>query len=573
MTGLHNLKSISSKYPIHISFAIGLGIWILCLFSIGELLDVFEVSEAREGVVVKEIIDHGTWILPLRHGEIVPSKPPLFHYFSALLSIISGEFTEFELRLPSLIGAIFTLIITFIFLSKLANLETALIGSAILSTMYGFLQLSIDGRVDMLFNAFYICAYYVFTYHLLKNKPLKNYAYLISASVILSVLTKGPLGIILFILYSAPLIIQKESIQALKKYYFNRLSIITLFLSGAWYIVSSLLGTDGIFSRHIIFENIERFFGSSGITSKPFWYYFLHIWTQSLPWGPIILVLYLVLFFNKSTNKFKLEYKEKEIISKIFFQAMLILLFLSLSSGKRRGYLLMILPQVACISGIILYSFWDRIKENNNIKNIIKRYVKILGLLTLISSLIVSFTSLILKLFSVPSSISSKSFIIGFINSDSKSFLVVAMLCILLFFIQKFLILKDSKNYLLYAIFALMLQIYLAFPASFFLTKGESHSYMRFAEVTKNWSIENPESEIIFIKKRIDENFDTFFYYYGKRMRIQEIDKPLEQGLYIARKSWIIENLESNDIAYTPILEGGKGKESSDNYIVLFKTY
>src|SRR6185436_4916755 len=46
-------------------------------------------AEAREGLVVQDILAHGHWILPRRNGEL-PSKPPLFHWIAAGIAHVAG---------------------------------------------------------------------------------------------------------------------------------------------------------------------------------------------------------------------------------------------------------------------------------------------------------------------------------------------------------------------------------------------------------------------------------------------------------------------------------------------------
>lgn len=47
-------------------------------------------GEAREGLVVQEILHNQQWILPFRSGEL-PSKPPLFHWIAARAALVFGE--------------------------------------------------------------------------------------------------------------------------------------------------------------------------------------------------------------------------------------------------------------------------------------------------------------------------------------------------------------------------------------------------------------------------------------------------------------------------------------------------
>src|SRR5438046_10377355 len=66
--------------------------------------DVYEGGEAREGLVVREMVRTGDWILPLWNGSVVPSKPPLFHWLAASAAALTGAgVTEHTLRAPSIV--------------------------------------------------------------------------------------------------------------------------------------------------------------------------------------------------------------------------------------------------------------------------------------------------------------------------------------------------------------------------------------------------------------------------------------------------------------------------------------
>src|SRR5216684_9297 len=90
-------------------FITGLGLGLLCallyLWGLGDL-PFHTKGEPREATVVWEIYHSGEWVLPLRNGSIIPSKPPLFHWLGACFSLIRGELNEFTIRLPSALLAI-----------------------------------------------------------------------------------------------------------------------------------------------------------------------------------------------------------------------------------------------------------------------------------------------------------------------------------------------------------------------------------------------------------------------------------------------------------------------------------
>ena len=60
-------------------------------------------GEAREGLVVQDVVARGHWVLPHRNGE-VPSKPPLFHWIAAATAALVG-LSDAVVRFPSALAA------------------------------------------------------------------------------------------------------------------------------------------------------------------------------------------------------------------------------------------------------------------------------------------------------------------------------------------------------------------------------------------------------------------------------------------------------------------------------------
>src|SRR5216117_2973334 len=90
---------------------------VLAALPIGS--DVYEGGEAREGLVVREMLDTGDWILPLWNGSVVPSKPPLFHWLVASSArLTGGQVTVRTLRAPSVVLA--GVVVVVVFLAGLA---------------------------------------------------------------------------------------------------------------------------------------------------------------------------------------------------------------------------------------------------------------------------------------------------------------------------------------------------------------------------------------------------------------------------------------------------------------------
>ncbi|HMO17331.1 MAG TPA: glycosyltransferase family 39 protein [Oligoflexia bacterium] len=560
-------------------------IWIIGLFSLGELLEVFEVSEAREGVVVREILDYGTtlrsYLLPLRHGQVVPSKPPLYHWITASICRLTGEFTEFELRLVSLLSAISIIWLLYFFLCAFCLSRVALCSAAILGTSYGFLQMSLDGRVDMLFSLFVASSHLLLSKHLLQKPmeaPDSKTLYLIGILVTFSVLSKGPLGIVLFVLFGAPAIYYQGGFGLLKSWFINFQVLITLLLSSLWYLTASLIGPEGVLSKHLIFENISRFFGGGDIPTKPFWYYFVYIWTQFAPWSFIILIVYAVFYYQEKKLMPAFTKAEIGILRLFSLQLLTVILFISLSSGKRRAYLLPLLPLLSANGAIILCRLVaEWLQDYLLIGEKAVRYIRLTSISLLIMSILISLFSFVANTLNLDPRSFSGSLIKGFVSGDPFSFfmltLISACFLIMLILVSRF---YGGLTKIFGLIILINLQAYISVGGVFYLTKGESHGYKSFAEQVLNWQkdleTENKsEIRLTFIKEVKDESFDTFFFYMNKRIYLHTVGFPETPGFYLARRSWINSLSPDQRKFIREEFEGGRRKDTSEQYIVLFE--
>ncbi|MGH7960503.1 MAG: ArnT family glycosyltransferase, partial [Candidatus Binatia bacterium] len=131
---------------------IGLGLGLLCAFlylwGLGEK-PFYTKAEPREASVVWEITTTGEWILPLRNGVMIPSKPPLFHWLGALISLAWGEVNELTIRLPSALLALLGVLLTYSAGTALWGVEAGLIAALILGTSFEWMRTAITARVDM----------------------------------------------------------------------------------------------------------------------------------------------------------------------------------------------------------------------------------------------------------------------------------------------------------------------------------------------------------------------------------------------------------------------------------------
>ena len=126
---------------------------------------IWEHGEAREALVIEDIVKNHRWVLPVRNGDL-PSKPILYHWIAALFALPLG-LSDFVVRLPSVFGATFLAWLTYSVVAFATNRKVALLAVGVLVSTFEFWDLGTGGRVDMLFAALIgaaLAAWY-FWYH------------------------------------------------------------------------------------------------------------------------------------------------------------------------------------------------------------------------------------------------------------------------------------------------------------------------------------------------------------------------------------------------------------------------
>ncbi len=561
--------------------------------------DVFQVSEGREGVVVQSMLRGDSLILPLRHAEIIPSKPPLFHWFSFGLAKLLGRYDQFMLRLPSAISG--SLIVAFlswwlveIGLGAGAIFSPAVLAPALLLCTSGFVRLAADGRVDMVFCGFVLAALFIWTRAYIKlrdtdkgAKELTTRTYLIVAVLCgLSVLAKGPLGIVLPIWVIITIILFEEGYRNLTAL-IRKEWIIAVLIPIPWYLAAALRGQEGFIARQLIFENLARFSGGEGITLKPWYFYLERIWAHAAPisfiWAPMLVMV----FYKSVQRKFQREKGKAALVQRIAIISSLSMIFLfSLSAGKRTGYLLPVLPWMSLLIAMQISAKLVALKGNN--LHLFPEQSAKLHALNFLSWALVLFTSilfLVIIIFSllVPSLFSCPG--------EGRVMLSVCIAAQVTYFAPwKLLIFTvllgggalyflalgwraSRLDSLAIACFLWVQQVLIVgfnFGVAF---KGVTHGYGSFAgEVAGQLDFEKKELPLYAIKTKKEESLDGFFFDLGRLVRLVDPSTlPSGPGYYLVRRSWYDRSPAEWKQNVRLIAEGGRLVDEPEQRLILIE--
>jgi 4-amino-4-deoxy-L-arabinose transferase-like glycosyltransferase len=357
--------------PLLLGAAIYLALQSLCM----GVASIAGSSEAREAQVVSVILREGSWVLPMRNG-VIPSKPPLYHWAAALVSMASGGVSEFSVRMTSQLATAVCFLLVAIVAYRMAALQTtfqgaghprraSLLTAGILSLTYGFYIMGCQAMVDMTFA---VCVWASFAALVSGIVPrggedgarklhwMGRAGFWLCACT--AVLARGPLGLLLPLsLVGIGGLVVVGFRRTVREFLTPSVGWLAIGIPMFWYWKAYLVGGEAFLERQIFFENIKRFSGGEFVNSEAWWFYLPSILRTTFPWG--LLLLYAVV--RDFRIRASLSYRRSSPLVRWLPSILLVagMVMLSLSSGKRHSYLLPLLPMVALQLGVEVSSLLE----------------------------------------------------------------------------------------------------------------------------------------------------------------------------------------------------------------------
>lgn len=170
---------------------------VLVVTALALLLDlgsqnVWSKDEARDGLVARDMVEMGYWLIPHIGGRVYPDKPPLFHWLVALVS--PRGVTEWSLRLPSVMAAAGTVTVTYAIGARLTTPATGLVAAAMLASSSMFVEWARMGRLEMALVFWITLAFWSAMRWFDEGK--RCHALVLGLASGCGCLTKGPLGLL-----------------------------------------------------------------------------------------------------------------------------------------------------------------------------------------------------------------------------------------------------------------------------------------------------------------------------------------------------------------------------------------
>ena len=325
---------------------------VILLTGLG-LREPWPADEPRFALIARDMVETGQWFFPMRGGEIYPDKPPVFMWLIALFYVMTGSL-KVAFLLPSALAGMVTVGLVYDLGRRLWSVNTGFIAGLLLLFTVQFTLQAKTAQIDALVCVFITLGCYGLLRFLLID-GLWRWYFLAWFAMGLGIITKGVgfLPALMLLPYLAYRLRTRHDEFALPyqpsvwKWWLGpvvMLLAISLWFVPMYYLVSA---SDNpalhAYRDNILFKQTVTRYADSWHHIKPFWYYL----TSVIPvfWLPMSLALpWLIPAWWRAI---------KQLDARIILPAgwiVLLVIFFSMSPGKRGVYILPALPMLALIS-------------------------------------------------------------------------------------------------------------------------------------------------------------------------------------------------------------------------------
>lgn len=341
--------------------------------------DIDSRDQGKQALYILDVVQKGSFFLTTERGGRPATKPPLYNWVGAVVSLAWGKVTDLTIKLPAVLSGLGVVLVTFLVSEMLFSKEVGLFAGLVLILNYHFLNVSCTARTDMMLCLFISLSLYLFLLAYREHGEKSIYTPLIFASMGLGSITKGPVAFLIPVLVILIFLFLMKELKWLKSMQLAWGIMIWLLIMLGWFVPALIQGGREFFNIVVYDEMVNRVLGMGTRAEKtqPFYYLVGHFFGKFLPWS--LFVPSAIVRYWKSKNRTE---KYGLLFSIIWFLSVLILF--SLSRGKRSDYILPLYPAASVIVGQFWFSLVERDKPdhwNSHLRTLSLGYVLVSFLL------------------------------------------------------------------------------------------------------------------------------------------------------------------------------------------------
>ncbi|MDB6142664.1 MAG: hypothetical protein JWP80_1708 [Pseudomonas sp.] len=310
----------------------------------------FSVDEERFLGLTLEMLQDGSWLLPHRAAEIYPDKPPLFMWAVAFFIQLTGS-PKVALFLPALVSGVVATGLLYDLGRRLWNQRIGVIAGLLFLGTYQTISILRAGQIDGFLCLWISIGMYGLVRHLLLG-PAWGWFYVACAAMGLGIASKGVGFVPILMLIPYAYAVRKDwtGVVAMPGRGFAWALGLLVMLAGVlvWLlplVLSITLSGDAdgkAYLNNILLHQTANRYASAWEHREPFWYFLVDVIPKY--WLPMFLALpWLVPAWRRQLIK------QDGRVLVLLGWVVLVVLFFSLSSGKRKLYIYPALPGLVLV--------------------------------------------------------------------------------------------------------------------------------------------------------------------------------------------------------------------------------
>ncbi len=338
-----------SRYQRSDLIWLGLLTFLLLALGIG-LRAPWPADEPRFALIAKDMVETGQWLFPMRGHELYPDKPPLFMWSIAIFYALTGSLYVAFL-LPSAIAGTVTVLAVFDICRRLWGRREAWWAAGLLLASVQFVLQAKSAQIDAS-----VCMWVTLGCYGLMRATLCQEGHITwwlagCVAMGLGIMTKGVGFLALLMLLPYALVLWRQTpVKILpKRYHWGwwATGVLTMLITLMLWLLPMLLAVDGrldpaynAYRDNILMKQTVTRYANSWHHIKPFWYFLINV----VPWAWLPLVALLPWQWPHWRSAWRNN--DARIIMPLGY-VLLVLMFFSMSPGKRGVYILPALPMLA----------------------------------------------------------------------------------------------------------------------------------------------------------------------------------------------------------------------------------
>jgi 4-amino-4-deoxy-L-arabinose transferase-like glycosyltransferase len=344
---------------------------------------LFETDEVIYNQVAREIVRTGDWMTMHLYGKNWFIHPPLYMWLTAASSYVFG-INEFNVRLWNALMAVGLVFVTYLLGKKLYKDGVGLLGAFILATTMQYIVQAHLAIFDIPYVLFMFLGILSLFYSI--EDKLYRYYYLAFLFFGLSMLMKGPVGLLLPFLIFTPYLFMTKNLKALYNLNLIPAAAIAVCVGGGWYIAEYIIHGKAFYDSVVAFYLVGRFTTTIEAHYGPMYFYVFVVLIGFLPWTPFLFgsFYYQAKKTGDSANLFSVMWMA------------IVFLFFSAAQTKLPGYIMSFYPIAALSIAKMLSDHMSG--EDRSFDTVSAKAFKVL----LIFSVVIIIVAALFKVFDAP---------------------------------------------------------------------------------------------------------------------------------------------------------------------------